>query len=528
VSNITVKYKLKGRFVQRCADVVNYYYSMLFSYGLTTSDNIVTLKGAPTTGTFVSGSGANGFLFDLEGSFEIPASTPFVWLGITISNYNNTNTGSPSVSEFEIDIDESCFVRFESVTIYRTTESKVCLVHEAFAKISEVITGQKDCFKSNYFGAGNSQPRIYDSTGCQRFVSVTNGINIRSMLQKDGSLYPINISFSQLYKMLDAVFCLGMRFEYDESEGHWFVRVEPREFFYDTTDFLQFDDVSNITLRASLDNYYSNIKSGYKKWQLNEGQPNGLDEFNTNRSYTVLNKNANKQLDISCDAIAGGYPIEFTRRHSFDVQTTSDYETDNDIFIICLNRIQVVSDGVTYPIGTTNERNELFVSVDNLISPETAYNLMISPSRNMHRWSRFLKCSLYKNDVPVIKFTSGEGNYQMASQYSSGYCETTCEIEEPMDFSQDHNCFDGDALISPEVIEFEIPLNFSIFMDILANANKAIRVNCSNSVSYKGFINIVNFKPNQAQGGTAKFTLTTVPVKEGAAFDDGFDDGFDT
>lgn len=467
------------------------------------------------------GAGENVFLhYDIETERPFPGGP---------HNCGNPDTegGGWAAWQATMVLDKESYVDMLGVTITPDTDANVFLVHEALAKISEVITGQKDCFKSDFFGSGNSQPRQYDKTGCQRYVAVTNGINIRNMKQNDGTKYPINLSFSQLYKMLDSIFCLGMRLEYDESEKHWFVRVEPREYFFDRDDFMTLDNVSDITVRANLDNYFSSFKIGYKQWQLNNGQTNGLDEFNTNRSYTILNKNANKELDASCDAWAGGYPIEFTRRQQFEANTTLDFETDNDIFIVCLNRVPVTRNGKTYQPGTTNETNELFDSVANLISPETAYNLRISPTRNAQRWARYLKCSLYKNETQKIKFSSGEGNYQLSTQYKTGWCEAECTMEEKADFDIDHNCFDRVALIAPETIEFEIPCDFFTFMDILANANKSIRVNCSNDVIYKGFISMVNFKPNQAEGGTAKFTLITTPVNGGAAFDHGFDVGFD-
>ncbi len=526
LSNIRVSYKLKGTFTQRCPDSVNYRYSMFFSNGNNTTDGIITLAGAPTIGTYVSGTGSNGFSFDINGFYEIPGNTSLVFLGITISNYNNTNILSPSPSEFEIDIDPSCFVRFESITIYPATNAKVEYVHEAFSKICEITTGQKDCFRSDFFGAGNSQPRTYNKTGCQRYTSITNGINIRQMKQKDGSSYPINISFSELYKAMDAIFCLGMRLEYDESEKKWIVRVEPRSFFFDNDDFITFDDVSNILISANIDNYFNSIKAGYKNWQMNTGQTNGLDEFNTNRTYSILNKNANKQLDISCDAWAGGYPIEFTRRHQFVDNSTLDFETDNDIFVICLNRVEIDDNGVKIPMGSTNESNELFTSVDNLISPETAYNLRISPARNIQRWTSFIKTSLYKNLSGSLLFGSGEGNYLLRTIYDFE-CDPICVIDEKSNFDSGHNCFDDTALFAPEIIQFEIPCDFGIFMQLLANANRAIRVNCSNEVIYKGFIREVNFKPNQKEGGTAKYTLMTTPSGNGAAFDSGYDVGYD-
>jgi hypothetical protein len=422
-------------------------------------------------------------------------------------------------------LDTASFINIRAETLAANTPAKVWLIHEAFAKIAEVITGVKDCFRSNFFGAGNSQPHQYDTTGCQRYLSVTNGLNIRNIKQSDGTYYPLNLSFSQLYKILDSVFCMGMRFEYDQSDAKWYVRVEPRPYFYSSRTFLTLDNVSDIEIKADITNYHNEFEVGYQKWQLNNGQTNGLDEFNTKRNYSILNKNANSKLIALSGAIAGGYPIEFTRRQQYVIDTTKDFETDNDIFLICLNRIKVD----TYEPGTISEANELFTNVSNLISPSTSYNLRISPIRNMYRWLRWLKASLPKNEFQKIRFTNGEGNYLMTSTHEGGWCEPLCEMDEHGDFVEDSNCFSSSErqLISPEAIGFEYPCDFPTFTLILAHANEAIRVNCSDDVFYKGYIDSFQFKPNGAEGGTAKFILTSTP-SSGAAFSEGFSDGFDS
>lgn len=534
---------------------VNYPVSGLFvAYGATPLSNQTLVPGSVLTGTGDE-CGHEGTVGDIDGltlvseyitinysldTYVTVQPGEFIWLYYhfeTLADVpGSDNPLSPCFGEgnlaayfwFTVRIDPTSFISLYSETVYPDTESDVFLVHEALAKITEVITGQKDSLKSEYFGSGDSQPRQYESTGCQRYVSVTNGLNIRNMLQKDGSKFPVNLSFAQLYKMLDSIFCLGMRMEYDESEKKWFVRVENREYFYSNQTLLEFDAVSDITVKSDLTNYFNGVSIGYKKWQLNNGQTNGLDEFNTGREYVILNKNANKKLEIKSDAIAGGYPIEFTRRQQFTNDTTKDFETDNDIFIICMNRVEVEYDSVIYQPGYINEANELFPTIENLISPSTAYNIRISPARNLYRWLRFVKCSLHKKEEKVIKFAKGEGNYLLKST-SSHECDPTCEIDESADFKDSQNCFTeaGTELVSPETIEFEIPFDFSIFGELLGNSNRAIRVNCSSSAIYKGFLGQVSFKPNQGEGGTASFTLTTTP-SNGAAFDEGYSDGFDS
>ena len=385
---VTVNYRLKGyiavntNFFGIGGTIIKLQSTgMYFAYGspdapipTIISDGIVdsTCLSSPTVEPFATLVEDGDDTFDISNSVDITLQAGeriWFWYQIgTISSASSSCTPSDDYASdwfFNIDFDQISFINLESITITTPTVAKVFLIHEALAKISEVITGEKDCLKSEYFGSGNSQPRQYDNTGCQRYVSITNGINIRNMLQSDGTLFPVNLSFKQLYKILDSVFCLGMNVEYDVSEAKWFVRVEKREYFYGRSYEIEFDNVADIEVKASLEHYFNGVVIGYQKWQLNNGQTNGIDEFNTKREYSILNKNAKKKLEVACEAIASGYNIEFTRRQQYLEDTTKDFETDNELFLICLNRIE--ADG--YAIGTTNEQDEMFDSVSNVISP---------------------------------------------------------------------------------------------------------------------------------------------------------------
>lgn len=505
-SNITVSYQLQGNFIHETVDSTRYIYSIFFSYGSFADEN-VTYIVSPTLY-----ENAQNIPINLSGSFLIPGSTEKVWLTIAFVNYQNLNTSSPSASFFTLNSNSENFVKFNSDTEFAPTTSKVFPLFSALEKVLEITTGVPDALRSDFF----------NDSGCGGLMSITNGLALRNMLQKDLTPFPINVSFSKLYKILDSIYCIGMNIEWDLEDEKWVVRIEPRSYFYAKTHILTFDNVSDITIKANLNHYFSEIAIGYQKWQLNNGQLNGIDEFNTPRSYSIRNKNAKNKLEKKCDAIAGGYPIEFTRRQQYSIETTKDFETDNDLFIICLNRVVQGE----YAIGTTNERDELFPTVLNLISPETAYNLRISPARNMVRWLRYIKISCAKVDK-FIKFSTSEGNALMKSTSISS-CDITVQIDEHANFETGVNGFSqaNNELFEPQTISFEKPFDFATFAQLQGNSKVPVRINTKCGKVFKAFLESVKFKPNGKDGGSAEFEFTTAP-KTGGSFSSGFSEGFE-
>ena len=438
-----------------------------------------------------------------------------IWhqIGTISTEFSPCGSGdqSPDVF-FRVEFDPISFVEFTSVTVSPQTSAKVFPLFSAFKKSLEIITGVSDAFRSDFFGNG----------GCGDHISITNGLAIRNMLQADKTPFPVNVSFAKLYKAFDSILCLGMNIEWDATASKWVVRVEPRGYFCKKNYQIVFNNVSDITIKSSLDHYYSEVSIGYQKWQMNNGQINGIDEFNTPRGYTIRNKNAKKKLDAKCEFIAGGYPIEFTRRQQYLDATTKDFETDNDIFVICLNRVVQGS----YAVGTTNERNELFPNVVNLISPETSYNLRISPARNMSRWLRYVKISTTKQDK-FIKFSTSEGNSLMKTT-SINSCDGSIEIDEHANFETGKNGFSqsNNELFQPQTISFEKPLDFATFAMLQGNSKNPVRINTKCNKVFLAFLESVKFKPNGKDGGSAEFEFTTAPIG-GGSFSDGFSDGFD-
>jgi hypothetical protein len=383
-----------------------------------------------------------------------------------------------------------------------SSTAQVYHVHDALSKICETITGVPDCFRSNFFGKYDSQPYSYLTDGPGAYLALTNGLNIRQMKDKEGKLFPVTVSFKSLFDDLDAIFCLGMRIE--SHQGREYIRVEHRSYFYQAEqapDIPAFSFVPNVERTANLTHIYNEIEAGYAKWQAES--INGMDEFNSKRNYSAPNATIKKRLSIVCNAITGGYLIETTRRQQFKQNATKDFSTDNDLFLIAANRVYL--DGRSP--GTMAERNEAYQNIDNLLSPETAYNIRLSPLRMMCNWWPYLSISLHKNPVNHFSFASGTGNYQMKSESIEQSTTDIGLITENMNLSagsiaESHR----EPLFAPESFEYSVPLTFEQFLKLKSQAIYTFAHSCTDQNHIAAFIKEVSFR-SDSEGWLANLKM---------------------
>jgi hypothetical protein len=428
------------------------------------------------------------------------------------------------------------YLKFEDLDQFSpASTTRAMLIHDVFSRMCEILTDEIGSFRSEFFGLKNQAP-FYPEDGCASHVAITNGKNIRKMLQKDGNPFRVSMSFADLYKSCDAIWNIGMRIEYN-SFGKGVIRIEPKSFFFKSKGVgMILESVAGITIKPAVNYIFKSVTIGFEKWNLNSGSVNGIDEFNTVHNYSLPLVNAKNSLDLKSKFIASGYLIELTRRVQYDSNPTTDFDTDDDNFFICLNDKPVTSvlyssTGVskTYKANTVSERNENFPTITNLISPDTAYNLRLSPAHSMLRWWNFISASIYfkikQDHFTKIKFESGEGNILMRSIQTGDCKETTLPVQENQDIME-NSLDNAETLFIPVLYQFEYPTAFSRFGKVRKDSNIGIQFSCGLSAKV-GFVEEITYLPVGGGNGIGNFTVL-VAAGNGAAFDDGFDDGFDT
>jgi hypothetical protein len=339
---------------------------------------------------------------------------------------------------------------------------------------------------------------------------ITQGLLIRNMKQGAND-YPFQMSFKELFDAMDCRYNLGMRIEKDGDD--YFIRVEPKYYFYESEpNDVSFEYVSDIKETVNTDVIYNVFNSGYQKWQMNIAKINGIDEFNSPRTWKCSNKNANKTLDRVCKFIASGYLIEFTRREQFRKVPTTSFETDTEKFFIALNRVTVTStkytdDGTsdTYGLGEVSETLEAFDNVSNVLNPSTCYNLRHTPREMAASWMNFL--GITKDEWHVAAEAGNGIIFRRYTEFPSNsdlrYILSAVKDNYYVSLSLIFNT----KLIGQLNVEFEVNLTFEQFNQITQNSFKRIAYFCSDidSDGAEGWISSIKFRPNV--DGTAQIKL---------------------
>lgn len=381
------------------------------------------------------------------------------------------------------------------------TECVVSAVYETGARISQAITNELDPFRSTYLGRTNAEPYAESAQGCGSFMAFTNGLMIRQYPLTGTNAKTISISMNEYFKTLDAIHDMGIGIELRSSE--YKIVMERKEYFYDSTVLFQLSNVPDIKRCVAIDYFLSQVDIGYETWENEES--NGIDEFNTVRQYDLGFRNVPTKLEKKSPSIASGYAIEYTRRKPYSENSTTDYKYDNNLFVVCLNR---EIGGFGHPIGLeVTEKDENFPTVNNLISPETSYNLRISPARNFLRHFNTIIQGLLKYPARLIKFTYGEGNYKMESDQENDTCPgyyNNVLFSEEQDIQWDEANVGVTPLWEPEFIEFEYPLTFEQFRLVRASPYKTIEFSSGTTTYEKGFIIELKYNP---LGGLTQFKL---------------------
>lgn len=448
------------------------------------------------------------FDFSIDENFTMePGEKLFMFFHVKDYDFTNTTSGGVPVSNYPtviLTVNSANLKLFSPSNCGEVGTIKTYLINEALSRTVEGVTN--DCLRvySDYFGRKDSQPynRADTADGCGSLAVITNGLKIRNAYMKDGTLPRLQVSFKELVEGLNAIHCIGYGLEKDETRStdddtYYLLRVEPFHYFYKNTLLLQCLNVPALKSSVLADQYVSTYKTGYAKWEAEE--EGGMDDFFGQREYRTVLSTINKTLDKVCKFIASGYSTEVTRRQIGTDNT--DWRYDNDVFILCVKRKPDNSFEIERGNITANE---------NLFDTATVINAFISPVRNAMRWMRYLAqniANVWDNSF-LLYFTAGQGNYVAQTQINN-----TCKQEHiadtlPENADLRYATFEDFDTMKPLmyniVDEFEYPLSFKAYMNIVASPYGRIKYSCNNGEQYYGFIKLIKYKPTD---GKATFQL---------------------
>lgn len=358
---------------------------------------------------------------------------------------------------------EGSFIKIKGKTFTESSTAPAMRIHDVLQNLCNKLTNRDDSFYSEFFGYPGAPYHSYISKGCGADYVLQCGFNIRNFPWEDRPLQPV---FNTIYDSLDSIF--GLSLSVEVIDGLPKIRIEQLSYAYTKEVVLNLDHVSGIKRTIAKDKFFNQLVVGYEEWKPEE--INGLDEFATKHTYSTDLRTTGSTLTLLSKVIASGSLIEVTRRNQYNQTLTTDTKYDDSLFIVALNQ----SD------PTIAEKNENFDNVNNLLSPETAYNLRLWPAFTLLRNGSRINGGLLKKLGSFYKFQAGEGNYviEMEMDESQTDCPGSYNADMLIGGTDIQWAYadlpEVEPLWVPVIYEFKYPLSVDQLLTLKLNKNKSV------------------------------------------------------
>ncbi len=465
-------------------------------YGAARSSATVVNLGTISSGWSTSAADFLVSTFDLSGTATIVISKDdFIWQYQFAKDYL-LDAGETATAQQNLEWNwEIVELELSAPTLFRATESVKApssAIFEAYSQISESITDQTDgAFESTFYGRKNSQPVSYSENGCGSNRAVTEGTQIRGLINKG-----VNTNLNDLFFSCKAVD--NVRLGVQDFGGVSKIVVEELSFFYDKTSVIfTANNIRDLNMTVDLEKTFNEAEFGFEKWEPES--TNGILEINSTRKYELDVTGNRNQLVQKSKYIAAGYIIEEMRRQSLD--TTTDTEFDNDMFFISLSR-SVDGGGIPDQMNEP-EDDENITDTSNVSNPELRYNYWLTPARCMLRWMNVLSPSIFRTAGAKVNFRFGTGNVDAEVEYFDISCDgdfTGANLPENSSIAWDNaNVRQDEPLWIPEIYTFTYPVSFSEYKIIRNNIYKLIEFKDGNKRKW-GWILDLGYDVHNKQG----------------------------
>lgn len=216
----------------------------------------------------------------------------------------------------------------------------------------------------------------------------------------------IKITFKQFFDTINSIEDAGFGVENGEA------RLELASYFARDSKILDLGEVKDCIIEPAEEYIFNSIKVGYDDGNTDE--TNGKQEYNSGQEWALPITRVKKEKDWISPSRADQYGIEKIRVEYNVKQTapkaSNDTSSDNDTFMIDCSL-----DGEVYkPILGSS-----YQSVTGLASGLTAYNLAITPKKNLLRHGAYLRSIMDRMDSYYINFASAEKNAELKTVLNS-------------------------------------------------------------------------------------------------------------
>jgi len=487
-----------GEVAQEANEVVNGVYTGInigqAFYITADNENEITIK---VTGEFdfkrVNGNGSDNavafnlvrWIYDEDNNFVSPIIYDLcpdfiVNQGETVTKIiNHTFTFEKRINDsffiyatYFIDVNETMYIEYRNAKILisendlgEVTNVDCLRMYDVLDRLFLIITG-KQCFQSDLLN------------GYWKDLLMSNGFKIRKFTDKN-----ITISLEEVLNCLMAIDDICLIIQKNT------VRVEKKNYSFIPEEVIFLGEVNNIEREIVEKEHFSSIEIGYD-FDGKYEEVNGLDEYNIKNTYSTCIDTTDNTLKAISKVRADAYGITLAQLKPFEKFPKLDTAYDKENFLFDAKLIG----GNNYELR--HWEDDFVDEPTGIFSPQTAFNLRLSPFNSLLRKGKTISCGLQKFPTEILKYASTEGNSQLVTLYPER--------------AQIQNNILAAPYYLPEKITFEKKITLQQFKLIVDNPYNLIKfVNEYGKIEY-GYICPGNqgIKPNKE----GKFTLVKANI----------------
>lgn len=251
--------------------------------------------------------------------------------------------------------------------------------------------------------------------------------------EEDRKFKPLTTNARDFINSFITVANLGLGIERSGYEEK--IVIENLSYFYNQNVTIKLPNpVKKLKRSVDVNKYYKSVEIGFEKGGEYE-EAMGLDEFNVKNTYTTVISNVKNTYSKISKYRADSYGSEFARRKNYDLYPNEDTSYDLDIFLF--DSKNIVNNNYTVRLWN-DDFNQIPTGI---YSPETAFNLRLSPFNSMLRHGWVLSSNFIRYPNESVKYASSNGNSLLKTLYS--------ENGSIMNINLDR------ARFVPEIVEFD-------------------------------------------------------------------------
>jgi hypothetical protein len=420
------------------------------------------------TSTSVAASSAQIFSINQTSTFNIP---PNSFIVLVVKDKNSISTSAWRMS---INIGDITIIGYNSC---KPTFVKCFSPKYVFDKLVDKI-GDSLTVSSSSLLVNNAD------------ILMTSGNSLRKL-----PTAKIKTNISDFYKSWNAI--LGAAMYYDGAANR--VYLESKSSVYNQSLSLSLGTVAKMTIKPLTSEMFSKLKAGYPS--VSYDAINGKDEYNKQHEWLTPHIRVQSEKDLTSIYRADCYGIEQVRSEFLTRDTADSVDnTDNDIYLLHADLSTPYTDAVE---GTYYKLKRYSgMTISNILNTDLAYNINITPKRNLLRHSNYLSSVLH-NITGIITHV---GTNKLSNQPELETIFSSVTINEGTDITISTL---SAPLFLPITFEIETQEPINIYSVLNQYPYKHLSF-VYNGNTYYGFIIKAQHKPSQSQ--TQQFTLLCSPT----------------